>query len=260
MDDRQTTLPEEPGSENAPLRLQVYLAHAGLASRRAAEELIAAGRVSVNGRVVTAMGVKVLPGDDIRLDGVALRLETQFHYLALHKPPLYISSSSDPQGRPLAMDLLPRLQKRLYNVGRLDYRSSGLLIFTNDGDFAARVSHPSANIEKEYLVEATGPIPDVLLEQFAKGLNIEGVWYRAAELERLGRKALRVTLIEGRNREIRRVFSHFHLHPSKLHRVRIGPVLLGSLAPGESRPLAEEELRNLLHGRTQSNKGRSAEW
>jgi 23S rRNA pseudouridine2605 synthase len=201
------------------------------------------------------MGTKVLPTDDIRLDGVALRLETQFHYLALHKPPLYISSSSDPQGRPLAQDLLPRLEKRLYNVGRLDYRSSGLIIFTNDGDFAAKVSHPSAKVEKEYLVEATGPIPDSLVEQFAKGLEIEGVFYRAEEIERLGRKALRVTLIEGRNREIRRVFSHFHLHPNKLHRIRIGPVVLGSLGPGESRPLTKEELQGLNYAEGVSKLG-----
>jgi 23S rRNA pseudouridine2605 synthase len=250
MDDSKTAAPAESGLEQAPLRLQVFLAHAGVASRRACEALIGAGRVSVNGLVVTAMGTKVLPSDDIRLDGVALRIETQFHYLALNKPPLYISSSSDPQGRPLAIDLLPRLEKRLYNVGRLDYRSSGLIIFTNDGDFAARVSHPSAKVEKEYLVEATGPIPDTLLEQFAKGLEIERVFYRAAEIERLGRKAMRVTLIEGKNREIRRIFSHFHLHPGKLHRIRIGPVVLGSLGPGESRPLTEEELRSLNHAGT----------
>ncbi|MDR3124010.1 MAG: rRNA pseudouridine synthase [Treponema sp.] len=245
MDNSKTPVSEETGSENTPIRLQVFLARSGVAARRAAEGLISAGRVSVNGQVVTAMGTKVLPTDDIRLDGVALRLETQFHYLALNKPPLYISSSSDPEGRPLAIDLLPRLEKRLYNVGRLDYRSSGLIIFTNNGDFAARVSHPSAKVEKEYLVEATGPIPDLLLEQFTKGLIIEGVFYRAEAIERLGRKALRVTLIEGRNREIRRVFSYFHLHPNKLHRIRIGPVVLGSLAPGESRPLTREELLGL---------------
>jgi 23S rRNA pseudouridine2605 synthase len=244
MDDSKTPAPEGE-SGKAPFRLQVFLARAGVASRRAAEGFISEGRVSVNGQVVTAMGTKVMPDDDIRLDGIALRLERQFHYVALHKPPLYISSSSDPQGRPLAIDLLPSLRERLYNIGRLDYRSSGLIIFTNHGGFAARVSHPSANIEKEYLVEATGPIPDSLLDQFAQGLNIEGVFYRAAKIERLGRKAMRVTLIEGRNREIRRVFSHFHLHPGKLHRVRIGPVLLGSLGPGESRPLTEEELRGL---------------
>jgi 23S rRNA pseudouridine2605 synthase len=130
-------------------------------------------------------------------------------------------------------------------VGRLDYRSSGLIIFTNDGDFAAKISHPSAEIEKEYLVEATGPIPDTMIAEFEKGLEIEGVFYRSAEIERLGRKAIRVVLIEGKNREIRRVFSHFRLHASKLHRIRIGPVVLGGLGGGESRPLTGEELREL---------------
>jgi 23S rRNA pseudouridine2605 synthase len=139
---------------------------------------------------------------------------------------------------------MPR--ERLYNVGRLDYRSSGLIIFTNDGDFAARISHPSAEIEKEYLVEATGPIPDTMIAEFEKGLEIEGVFYRSAEIERLGRKAIRVVLIEGKNREIRRVFSHFHLHPSKLHRIRIGPVVLGGLVAGESRTLTKEEKKSLI--------------
>ena len=233
-------------AETPLLRLQVYLAHAGVASRRACEGLISSGRVSVNGRTVTTLGTKVLPTDDIRLDGVALHTETRFHYLALNKPPLYICSSSDPQGRNLAKDLLPLPQERLYNVGRLDYRSSGLIIFTNDGDFAAKVSHPSANIEKEYLVEATGPIPDTMIEEFKTGLEIEGVFYCSVDIERLGRKAIKVTLIEGKNREIRRVFSHFHLHPSKLHRIRIGPVVIGSLGAGESRPLTEEEKENLI--------------
>jgi 23S rRNA pseudouridine2605 synthase len=234
------------GAGEALLRLQVYLAHAGVASRRACEELISSGRVSVNGQVVTRLGTKVAPADDIRLDGVVLYPETRFHYLALNKPPLYICSSFDPQGRPLAKDLLPLPRERLYNVGRLDYRSSGLIIFTNDGAFAAAVSHPSANIEKEYLVEATGPIPDTMIADFERGLEIEGVLYRAAEIERLGRKSVRVVLIEGKNREIRRVFSHFHLHPGKLHRIRIGPVVLGKLGVGESRPLTEEERTTLL--------------
>jgi 23S rRNA pseudouridine2605 synthase len=225
----------------ALLRLQVYLAHAGVASRRACEGLISSGRVSVNGQVVTRLGTKVAPADDIRLDGVVLHPETRFHYLALNKPPLYICSSFDPQGRPLAKDLLPLPRERLYNIGRLDYRSSGLIIFTNDGDFAAKVSHPSAEVEKEYLVEATGPIPDTMIAEFERGLKIEGVFYRSAEIERLGRKSVRVVLIEGKNREIRRVFSHFHLHPAKLHRIRIGPVVLGKLGAGESRPLTEEE-------------------
>jgi 23S rRNA pseudouridine2605 synthase len=238
---RSTGLNLTDKGDTAPLRLQVYLAHAGIASRRACEGLITAGRVSVNGQAVTTLGTKVLPGDDIRLDGVPLHPETELHYLALHKPPMYICSSFDPQGRPLAKDLLPMPRERLYNVGRLDYRSSGLIIFTNDGGFAAKISHPSAEIEKEYLVEATGPIPDTMLAEFDAGLEIEGVFYRSAEIERLGRKSIRVVLIEGKNREIRRVFSHFHLHPSKLHRIRIGPVVLGKLGVGESRALTREE-------------------
>jgi 23S rRNA pseudouridine2605 synthase len=235
-----------PDGEDKALRLQVYLAHAGVASRRSAETLITAGRVSVNGRVVSVLGEKVLPGDQVCLDGVPLKTESRLRYLALHKPVDYICSSSDPQGRLLARDLLPRdITERLYNVGRLDYRSSGLIIFTNDGNFAAQVSHPSAGIEKEYLVEASGAIPDTVPEEFAQGLLIEGIWYRAEDIERLGRKSLRIVLIEGKNREIRRVFSHFHLHPVKLCRIRIGPVLLGDLKAGESRALTRKELFDL---------------
>jgi 23S rRNA pseudouridine2605 synthase len=225
------------------LRLQAYLAHGGVASRRASEKLIVAGRVGINGRIVTVLGEKVLPGDRVTLDGKPIEAENRFHYLVLHKPPFFISSASDPQGRPLAGDLLPRdIAERLYNVGRLDFRSSGLLLFTNDGDFAARVSHPRSDIEKEYLVEAAGSIPDSVVESFSRGLSIEGVLYQARKIERIGRKTLRIVLIEGKNREIRRIFSYFHLHPNRLHRIRIGPVSIGELGEGKSRPLTLEEL------------------
>jgi 23S rRNA pseudouridine2605 synthase len=233
-----------------PVRLQVYLAHAGLASRRRAEEFIAAGRVQVNGRMADTPGEKVLPGDTVLLDGRPVRLETRRRYLALHKPPGYICSSSDPQGRPLALELLPSgIRERLYSVGRLDLRSSGLIFFTNDGGFAARVSHPSAGLEKEYLVETSAPIPDSLVAAFTRGLVLEGERYQAREIERTGPKKLRICLVEGKNREIRRVFSHFRLHPLMLHRVRIGPVELGDLAEGASRPLGEAEIEALLGGR-----------
>ncbi|MDR2631208.1 MAG: rRNA pseudouridine synthase [Spirochaetaceae bacterium] len=236
----ETVLPE--GGQ----RLQVYLAHAGAASRRASEKLIAEGRVSVDGRIVTTPGEKVSPGAEVRLDGTLLRPERVFHYLALHKPPLYICSASDPQGRPLARELLPgNIAERLYHVGRLDFRSSGLIFFTNDGGFAAKISHPSAEIEKEYLVEASGPIPETVVEAFLRGVLIDQVFYQASNIERLGRKSLRVVLIEGKNREIRRVFSHFHLHPVRLHRIRIGPVLLGDLPEGASRPLTAGERKKL---------------
>ena len=231
------------------VRLQVYLAHSGVASRRAAEKLIAEGRVTVNGRQVTTPGEKVLPGDEVRFDGKPVQTESRLLYLVLHKPPMYITTSSDPQGRSLALDLLPPCPERLYSVGRLDYRSSGLIIFTNDGAFAAHLGHPRAEIEKEYLVESTVPIPDRAVEEFARGVIIEGVLYRAQEIEKTGRKSLRVVLIEGKNREIRRVFSHFHLHPEKLQRIRIGPVELGGLAEGQSRALTNSEFSCLMERR-----------
>jgi 23S rRNA pseudouridine2605 synthase len=229
--------------EEKAIRLQVYLAHAGVASRRSAESLITAGRVAVNGEVLSTLGVKVLPSDTVRLDGRLVTIEKSFHYIALNKPPEYLCSASDPQGRPLAKQLLPpAIGERLYNVGRLDYRSCGLIMFTNDGDFAAAVSHPSAELEKEYVVEASGLIPDSVAEAFVAGVMIDDVLYRAKYIERLGRKSLRIVLIEGKNREIRRVFSHFHLHPLRLQRIRIGPVTLEHLEEGTSRPLTQKEL------------------
>jgi len=226
--------------------LQVFLSHAGVASRRAAEEIIAGGRVSVNGITVSSQGYKVQDGDIVLLDGKPVQTESRLLHIALNKPEGYICSSSDPQGRPLALDLLPDAKNaRLYNVGRLDYLSCGLIFFTNDGDFAAHLGHPTSGLEKEYNVEATGPIPDVVIEAFNYGITIEGVTYRAKKAERTGRKELNIVLVEGKNREIRRVFSHFHLHPAKLRRVRIGPVLLGNLAAGASRPLTNEELSAL---------------
>ncbi|MDR0637665.1 MAG: rRNA pseudouridine synthase [Spirochaetaceae bacterium] len=241
-------------------RLQAFLAHAGVASRRASERLILEGRVTVNGGVVTELGTKVSDADAVSVDGIPVRRETVMRYLALHKPPGYICASSDPQGRPLALDLLPAgIGERLYSVGRLDYESSGLILFTNDGDFAAKIGHPRANIEKEYVVKATRPIPDTLAERFAKGIRLgirlglrledpqtgRTALFQAASIKRIAPDALSVILVEGKNREIRRVFSHFHLHISSLRRIRIGPVLLAGLPEGASRPLTPHELSAL---------------
>jgi 23S rRNA pseudouridine2605 synthase len=227
------------------IRLQVYLSHAGAASRRAAEGIIAQGRVSVNGITVTAMGIKVEDGDTVLLDGKPISPENRHLYLALNKPSGYICSSSDPQGRPLALSLLPKTQERLYNIGRLDYLSCGLIFFTNDGNFAGCLGHPGSGIEKEYVVEATGIIPDEVADAFNCGITIDGQFYKAKSAEKTGRKALRIVLVEGKNREIRKVFSHFHLHPSLLRRIRIGSVLLGSLPEGNSRPLTGSEITTL---------------
>jgi 23S rRNA pseudouridine2605 synthase len=228
------------------IRLQVYLSHAGIASRRAAEDIIAQGRVSVNGITITAQGSKVEDGDTVLLDGKPVYPESCLLYFALNKPPGFICSSSDPQGRPLALSLLPKTQERLYNIGRLDFLSCGLIFFTNDGNFAGVLGHPASELEKEYIVEATGIIPDEIIDAFSKGITIEEQFYKAKSAEKTGRKTLRIVLVEGKNREIRRVFSHFHLHPVLLRRVRIGSVLLGNLAEGDSRPLTDDEITALL--------------
>ncbi|MDR2048950.1 MAG: rRNA pseudouridine synthase [Treponema sp.] len=234
------------GAEEKLLRLQVVLAHSGAASRRAAEALIAGGRVSVNGKTVTTPGTKVRSCDEVALDGKPVAAETRIHYLALNKPPEYLCSASDSFGRRLVLELLPpEIPERLYNVGRLDYLSSGLLFITNDGGFAARLGHPSSGIEKEYEVESTVPVPDAFTEEFTAGVLIEGQRYKALKAEKTGKKSLRIVLVEGKNREIRRVFSHFHLHLQLLRRIRIGPVLLGNLEEGKTRPLTETEVRLL---------------
>jgi len=232
------------------LRLQVFLAHCGAASRREGEKLITAGRVSVNGIIVSELGTKVEKGDVVMLDGRELFIEKKLHYLALNKPPFYLCSSSDDKNRPLAFDLLPKtIKERLYSVGRLDYRSSGLIIFTNDGDFAAKLSHPSSEIEKEYLVSVSNAVPQALLDGFSEGITIENVRYQCKKIEVMDKHRhgclLKIILNEGKNREIRNVFSFFHLHLSELKRVRIGPVCLGELPPGKTRPLTSAERLSL---------------
>ena len=229
--------------------MQVFLAHAGVASRRASEDLILQGRVSVNGQAINVMGTKVFPGDIVSLDGKNISTEKQMHYLALNKPAGYLCSSYDPQGRQLALDLLPAdIKERLYSLGRLDYQSCGLVLFTNDGNFTAKTEHPSTAPEKEYIVEASGVIPEAVCGAFLEGIEIENIFYKALKAELTGKKSIRIVLIEGKNREIRRVFSHFHLHPLRLCRIRIGPVLLGDLKEGKTRPLSNFELKELGYG------------
>lgn len=229
------------------IRLQVYLAHAGVASRRASETIITSGRVKVNGEIVRELGTKVSPEDKITVDGKLIKLEETKRYVLLHKPAGYVCSLKDEKDRDVAADLLkPHFPERLYNVGRLDMFSAGLIIFTNDGDFAAKVSHPSSEIEKEYIVETSVMISDDLPKQFLKGIRIEGVFYKAKEAELLTKRKLRVVLIEGKNREIRRVFEHFQIGIKSLTRVRIGTIKNEELKPGEYRELSQAEIISLL--------------
>lgn len=225
------------------MRLHVYLAHSGVASRRECERIIAEGRVTVNGEIITRAGTMAEEGDVVTVDGRQVGLENKTHYIALNKPPEFICTQNDPEQRPEVRLLIPpAITERLYSVGRLDFLSSGLLLMTNDGAFTAALSHPSSEITKEYVVETTSPVPDNLLEAFLRGITVEGVYYRCREIEKCGEKKIRVVLIEGKNREIRRVLSHFRLHAVVLRRVRIGNLRLGNLAEGKTRPFKPSEI------------------
>lgn len=237
------------------MRLQVYLAHAGVASRRASEQFIADGRITVNGVCVTEPGTKVSAGDTVCVDGKPVTIEETKRYILLHKPAGYVCSLADEKGRAVAADLLKeKYSERLYNVGRLDMYSAGLIIFTNDGQFAAEISHPSAEIEKEYIVETSLPVPPGLVEKFMHGVRVDGVFYKCVTAEQLGPRRVRVVLIEGKNREIRHVFEYFDAAIKRLTRMRIGSIENGGLQAGQFRELTPQEVRGLLE-QARKNKG-----
>lgn len=239
------------------IRLQAFLAHSGVASRRASEKIILEGRVSVNGSVVQELGTKVSSSDEILVDGKKISLETNFRYVLLNKPKGYVCSLKDEKNRPVAFDLLKeKYSERLYNVGRLDMFSEGLIIFTNDGEFAKVLSHPSSELEKEYIVETSVPLPRTLASDFEKGLRIDGVFYKCKKAEDLNARKMRIVLVEGKNREIRNVFASFEIGIKKLTRVRIGNVKIDGLKSGDSRDLSQSEVESLLNicKRNQENK------
>ena len=233
--------------EKKEIRLQVYLSHCGIASRRASETIILSGRVSVNGVKIDRLGTKVNLDDEVCLDGKPIRVETEKKYVLLNKPAGYVCSSSDEKGRPEAYSLIKNnYTERLYNVGRLDMMSSGAIIFTNDGKACAYLEHPSSQIEKEYVVETFFPFSNDVLEAFMKGIRVDGIFYKAKDVSRLGKCKIRIVLIEGKNREIRNVLKYFEIKIKILTRVRIGSVGLGNLKEGESRELSLSEVRKLL--------------
>lgn len=234
-----------PGGE----RLHVFLARAGVASRRASELLIGAGRVTVNGRPVAAPGSRVGPEDRVLVDGQPIAAPAAPRCLALHKPPGYLCSNRDPGRRPLARSLLPAAAGRLFHVGRLDLASAGLILFTNHGQLAVRAAHPRFGVEKEYDVVTDRRVPEAVLEEYRAGCRIAGVTYRLAGYRRYPGARVLLTLAEGRNREIRRVLGHAGLQVRRLTRVRVGPVTLRGLAPGAWRPLTPPEVAWFLERR-----------
>ena len=234
-------------NDESKLRLQVFLAHCGVASRRASEQIILDGRVSVNGQIVDSLGQKVSPDDVVLVDGKEIRLENEKRYVLLYKPKGYVCTSSDEKDRPVAVDLLKeKYSERLYNVGRLVMFSQGLIIFTNDGDFAAKLSHPSSELEKEYIVDSSQDLPDDLAQKFEEGVRVEGVFYKCKKAEKIKPRRMKIVLIEGKNREIRKVFSSEGVHIRRLVRVRIGSVSAKQMMPGDFRDLTQKEISELI--------------
>jgi 23S rRNA pseudouridine2605 synthase len=231
-------------SADAGIRLQVYLARCGLGSRRSCETLIQHGRITLNGTPVTRMGEKVFLKDVVTLDGRTVTPSAKKIYVALHKPRGYICANSDPEGRPLARELFgTAFKERLFHVGRLDFLSTGLILYTNDGEFTKIVSHPKAQIEKEYLVETAKAFEEPFLRQYSKGIRVGEVIYRCKSYIQKGPHSATITLTEGKNREIRNVFASRNIRLKRVHRLRIGPVSLRKIPPGHFRRLTEREVR-----------------
>jgi pseudouridine synthase len=230
-------------------RLQRALARAGFGSRRACEALIGEGKVRVNGRVAV-LGDRVdASRDAVELEGVSINLDPNVRYYAVHKPAGVVTTMRDPQGRPDVRMLLPREGPRVFPVGRLDRDSEGLLLLTNDGDLANRLTHPRHGVEKEYLVEVEGRPTSRQLARVRRGVELEDGPARAVAARivdaRADRGQLRVVMTEGRKREVRRILAAVGLPVRRLVRVRIGPIALAGLAPGERRELTPDEVRAL---------------
>ena len=227
-------------------RLQKLLAHAGVSSRRKAEQLIVEGRVTLNGAVVTELGTKADPDQDhIKVDGKRVKAPEKPVYLALHKPRNCMTTVSDPEGRPTVMELLRGVKARVYPVGRLDYQSEGLLLLTNDGEFAKRITAASTHVHKTYIVKVNGPLSPEQEEKFREGIAVEGKRTAPAGMKMIRRAEnpwYEVRLTEGRKNQIRLMFKHFGRLVEKLRRVKIGFLELGSLRPGEFRHLTPGEI------------------
>lgn len=232
------------------MRLQKYLAHMGVASRRHAEDLIRSGRVKVNGQVVTVMGFKIEPGrDEVTVDGRPVNEPERKVYVLLYKPSGYVTTVKDPQGRPTVLDLLRDVPGRIYPVGRLDYATEGLLLLTNDGDLTLRLTHPRYRIPKTYLALVEGVPGDKTVARLRRGVELEDGPTSPAEVEirriKDGRALLKLTLREGRKREVRRMLAAVG-HPVKwLKRIKFAFLTLGDLKPGEYRYLAPHEVARL---------------
>lgn len=225
-------------------RLNKYLSQAGVASRRAADALIAGGRVRVNGRAVRELGTLVEDDDRVDVDGVAVRAGAQRRYVVLHKPAGVVTTMRDPQGRRTVAELLPE-GTRVVPVGRLDYDTAGVLLLTNDGDLANRLLHPRFGVDKRYRAVVAGRLSAADVRRLSDGVQVGGVRSAPAKLRvvavRRDRSVVDLTIHEGRNRQVRRIFDALGHPVLALTRLQFGPISLGALAPGHTRSLSARE-------------------
>jgi pseudouridine synthase len=234
-------------------RLQKILSQAGIASRRAGEQLMLDGRVTVNGATVRELGTKAdAARDDIRVDGRRIRVAEERRYLLLNKPRGYVTTRSDPQRRPTVIDLLGGVREYVYPVGRLDFDSEGLLLLTNDGDLAARLTHPRHGVTRVYDVHVLGELERRDVDRLAKGVTIDGRRTAPAEVKPTGPSRFVITIREGRNRQVRKMCEAIGHPVQSLRRIAIGPLKDTRLKPGQWRDLTEDEVRKLRHAAERS--------
>ena len=232
------------------VRLQKFLAEAGLASRRASEQIILAGRVAVNGHIVNQLGTKVDPlHDKVMVDGKPLRVRRKI-YVALNKPPGIVCSRKDEFDRPSIYDLLPIEWKHLHSVGRLDYKSEGLIFLTNDGEFSLRLTHPRYGVRKKYLATIEGRLEPEVLRKFTQGVSYMGERLKAEKTRLVSagqnRSIVELELAEGKYHEVRRLFESQARTVQRLQRIQIGKIKLAELPVGKWRTLTEPEIKSLL--------------
>ncbi len=230
------------------MRLNKYIAHCGAASRRKADELVKKGLVRVNGKIAE-IGQDVAEGDVVELKGKAITPEKRMVYYMLNKPTGYVTTSSDDQGRPTVLDLMPDISERIYAVGRLDYNTSGLLILTNDGDLAFRIMHPKSMIFKTYVAEVTGLVTMYEASKLRKGVAIDGHTTAPAEVEIIRQSKsgslVEIRISEGRNRQVRRMFEAIGHRVVALERTAVGNMKMAHLKQGQFRKLSENEIKYL---------------
>lgn len=232
-------------------RLQKFLAEAGVASRRKAEELITAGKIKVNGKVVTALGTKIDPQKDVvlYLDKEISNKEVEMVYIMLHKPEGYVTTAKEQFGRPGVMDLVSRIETRIFPVGRLDYDTSGLLLLTNDGDLTYKLTHPKHDVDKTYIAKLYGTPDDMALQKFRRGVEIDGRKTKPAKMQILEKaerqSTVEIIIHEGRNRQVRKMCEAIKHPVAQLKRVGTGELMLGDLAKGKYRFLTEKEIKYL---------------